>query len=105
MLLKTLDELDSVQLKKFQWHLCQGGGSFEGIPRGRMEKQDRQDTVDLMVTKWPEEAVAITLEILRAMGQNNLAGRLEVQSRGESIKYKEKPGMWNGVTVQSGRHI
>ncbi|XP_046899842.1 caspase b-like isoform X2 [Hypomesus transpacificus] len=81
MLLKTLDELDSVQLKKFQWHLCQGGGSFEGIPRGRMEKQDRQDTVDLMVTKWPEEAVAITLEILRAMGQNNLAGRLEVQSR------------------------
>ncbi|XP_062304771.1 caspase b-like isoform X2 [Osmerus eperlanus] len=80
-LLKILEGLELKELKEFQWHLCQGADSFEAIPRGRMERLDRQDTVDLMVRKWPENAKAVTLEILRKMDQNGLAERLVVQSR------------------------
>ena len=96
MLLGILEDLNSEQLKKFQWNLCQGGDSFEAIPKSKMEKQNREKTVDLMVGKWPEEkkAVSITLEILRKMDENNLAKRLEVKSSGEAIKYKEKPEIW-----------
>ncbi|XP_048010617.1 NACHT, LRR and PYD domains-containing protein 3-like isoform X2 [Megalobrama amblycephala] len=75
LLKKSLDELEEVELKTFRWHLR---NDHEGISKSDMENTDRLKTVDKMVECFgPEEAVKITVEILRKMNQNNLAEHLE----------------------------
>ncbi|XP_051993680.1 NACHT, LRR and PYD domains-containing protein 12-like [Xyrauchen texanus] len=80
-LLETLDELEENKLKRFKWHLKQVGS----ISAGELENTDAIDTVDLMVERYePEEAVKITLNILKKMKQNQLA---------EELKNKNKDGL------------
>ncbi|ROL51219.1 NACHT, LRR and PYD domains-containing protein 6 [Anabarilius grahami] len=75
LLKKSLDELEEAELKKFRWHLRNDN---ENISKSDMENADRLKTVDKMVECFgPEEAVKITVEILRKMNQNNLAEQLE----------------------------
>ncbi|XP_067222307.1 NACHT, LRR and PYD domains-containing protein 3-like [Chanodichthys erythropterus] len=72
---KSLNELVQAELKKFQWHLV---NDHECISKCEMVNADRLDTVDKMVARFgPEEAVKITVKILRKMNQNNLAEQLE----------------------------
>ncbi|XP_048039862.1 NACHT, LRR and PYD domains-containing protein 3-like isoform X3 [Megalobrama amblycephala] len=72
---KSLNDLVQAELKKFQWHLV---NDHECISKSEMENADRLDTVDKMVARFePEEAVKITVKILRKMNQNNLAEQLE----------------------------
>ncbi|XP_048035537.1 protein NLRC3-like [Megalobrama amblycephala] len=74
LLEESLNELEKAKLKKFQWHLKKHGC----ISNSDMENADILDTVDKMVACFaPEEAVKITMEILRKMNQNNLAKQLE----------------------------
>ncbi|XP_048011631.1 LOW QUALITY PROTEIN: NACHT, LRR and PYD domains-containing protein 3-like [Megalobrama amblycephala] len=74
LLEKSLNELVEAELKKFQWHLKK----HEHISNSDMENADRLKTVDKMVACFgPEEAVKITVEILRKMNQNNLAEQVE----------------------------
>uniref|UniRef100_A0A4W5QKX4 Pyrin domain-containing protein n=1 Tax=Hucho hucho TaxID=62062 RepID=A0A4W5QKX4_9TELE len=75
LLLATLNELGKAELKTFIWYLRQGVEGFpQRIPVSQLEYADREETIDLMVgTYQPEEAVKITLEILRKMNQNQLA--------------------------------
>jgi len=74
-LLNSLKGLTEDHLKEFQWHL---ENDHESITTSDMENADRLKTVDKMVACFgPEEAVKITLEILRKMNQNNLAEQLE----------------------------
>ncbi|XP_048011644.1 protein NLRC3-like [Megalobrama amblycephala] len=74
LLEKSLNELVEAELKKFQWHLK----NHEHISNSDMENADRLKTVDKMVACFGlEEAVKITVEILRKMNQKNLAEQLE----------------------------
>ncbi|XP_051559340.1 NACHT, LRR and PYD domains-containing protein 12-like [Myxocyprinus asiaticus] len=78
-LLETLDELEENKLKRFKFHLKQEGS----ISADDLENADAIDTVDQMVKCFkPEEAVKLTLNILKKMKHNQLSEQLE-------NKYKE----------------
>ncbi|KAA0711567.1 NACHT, LRR and PYD domains-containing protein 12 [Triplophysa tibetana] len=74
LLVDTLNDLIEAQRKQFLWHLrndCK-------IPVSELENADVLDTVDTIVRRYKqEEAVKITLDILRKMNQNQLAEELE----------------------------
>ncbi|XP_059361694.1 NACHT, LRR and PYD domains-containing protein 12-like [Carassius carassius] len=77
-LLKSLEELVKDDLKKFQWHLKK----HECISTSEMEDADRLKTVDKLVTCFgPEEAVKITVAILKKIGKNDLAEQLEKEHK------------------------
>ncbi|XP_034150416.1 uncharacterized protein LOC105031601 isoform X2 [Esox lucius] len=76
-LLETLMELNSEDLKTFKWVLTKGVDGFPGIPKGQMEDCDKPDTVDRMVETYCDDAVKVTLKILRSIKQNNLAETLQ----------------------------
>ncbi|XP_067296602.1 NACHT, LRR and PYD domains-containing protein 1 homolog isoform X3 [Pseudorasbora parva] len=78
LLVKSLKHLTTADLKEFQWHLKNN----EHIPASEMENTDVLQTVDKMVARFgPEEAVKITVDMLRKMNQNNLAEELENKHR------------------------
>ncbi|XP_077065434.1 NLR family CARD domain-containing protein 3-like isoform X2 [Siphateles boraxobius] len=81
LLLNSLMDLVEDEHKTFKWYLEK---DHESIKKCEMESADRLQTVDKMVARFgPEEAVKITVKILRKMNQNNLADELE---------NKHKPG-------------
>ncbi|XP_051560908.1 NACHT, LRR and PYD domains-containing protein 3-like isoform X2 [Myxocyprinus asiaticus] len=93
LLLETLDDLDSEKLKKFQWYLKKDGQ----ISTSELENADVCNTVDKMEACYcPEEAVKITVNILKKMNQNHLAEQLvnkhkEQQKSSDSTeKHKKK---------------
>ncbi|CAI5670182.1 unnamed protein product [Oreochromis niloticus] len=55
-LLGVLDDLRRKELKRFHWHL-QNGGDFTPIIKSRLEKASRTTTVDLMVETYPTDHV------------------------------------------------
>ncbi|XP_048013171.1 NACHT, LRR and PYD domains-containing protein 12-like [Megalobrama amblycephala] len=74
LLVNSLMELAGADLKTFQWNLK----NDERISNSEMENADILDTVDKMVARYgPEEALKITVYILRKMNQNLLAEQLE----------------------------
>ncbi|XP_052424247.1 NACHT, LRR and PYD domains-containing protein 3-like isoform X3 [Carassius gibelio] len=78
LLLKSLEELVKDDLKKFQWHLKK----HKCISTSEMEDTDRLKTVDKLVACFgPEEAVKITVGILKNMGMNDLAEQLEKEHK------------------------
>ncbi|ROL45450.1 NACHT, LRR and PYD domains-containing protein 12 [Anabarilius grahami] len=75
LLKNSLENLVKDDLKEFQWHLKK---DHKYISNSDMENAGILDTVDKLVDCFgPEEAVKITVEILRKMNQNNLAEQLE----------------------------
>ncbi|XP_026100861.1 tripartite motif-containing protein 16-like [Carassius auratus] len=73
-LLAAVDDLGTDQLKRFKWRL-KNHYSFSATD---LEKADAPDTVDLMTKRFgPEEAVKISVDILRKMNQNHVAEELE----------------------------
>ncbi|XP_077065424.1 NACHT, LRR and PYD domains-containing protein 3-like [Siphateles boraxobius] len=75
LLLNSLMDLVEDEHKTFKWHLEK---DHESIKKCEMESAGRLQTVDKMVASFgPEEAVKITVKILRKMNQNNLAEQLE----------------------------
>ncbi|XP_035381732.1 protein FAM111A-like isoform X2 [Electrophorus electricus] len=79
-LLNTLNELETKDLKLFQWHLNNGVEGFPAIPKSQLEKSDRPDTVDKVVQKYGQDkAVEITLIILKKMNHNQLAETLRTK--------------------------
>ncbi|KAL1276281.1 hypothetical protein QQF64_035904 [Cirrhinus molitorella] len=76
LLLDSLKELSEAELKEFHWRLMKAYRKC--ISKSEMEKADIFDTVDKIVVCFGlEEAVKITVDILRKMNQNNLAEQLE----------------------------
>jgi len=88
LLLKSLKNLETEEHKEFQWFLK----SQKQLPASELENADRIKTVDKMVAHFgQEEAVKITVEILRKISQNNLAVQLENDhKKGNKLKYKFK---------------
>uniref|UniRef100_A0A8C2JMM7 Uncharacterized protein n=1 Tax=Cyprinus carpio TaxID=7962 RepID=A0A8C2JMM7_CYPCA len=73
LLKNSLRDLVKDDLKQFQWHLK----NDKCISNSEMENADVLDTVDRMVAHFgSEEAVKITVNILRKMDQNLLAEQL-----------------------------
>ncbi len=69
----TLQELKEQEFKDFKWFLNLGG-----IPEARLEKAERQDTVDLMVQKYQGPgALKETLKVLEKISRNDLVQSLE----------------------------
>ncbi|KAG1934185.1 NACHT, LRR and PYD domains-containing protein 12-like [Pimephales promelas] len=88
----TLDDLKKDDLNRFRSYLKHDGS----IGAGKLQDADVTDIVDIMMERFEEEeeAVRITLNILRKMNQNQLAEELldkytEVQ---KSFKEAEKDG-------------
>ncbi|KAL0195181.1 hypothetical protein M9458_008753, partial [Cirrhinus mrigala] len=76
LLVDSLKALIEAELKEFHWRLT--NAHHDHISKSEMEKADIFDTVDKMVVCFgPEEAVKITVDILKKMNQNNLAEQLE----------------------------
>ncbi|KAL0149283.1 hypothetical protein M9458_055321, partial [Cirrhinus mrigala] len=74
LLYDTLDDLEEEKLKRFKSYLRDDGP----IPVSLLEKADATDTVDQILDLFgPENAVKITLDILKKMNQNHLAEQLE----------------------------
>ncbi|XP_056100737.1 NACHT, LRR and PYD domains-containing protein 3-like [Rhinichthys klamathensis goyatoka] len=74
LLLHTLDDLKKDDLKRFRSLLKDDGP----IGAGKLEDADVTDIVRIMMERFgPEEAVRITLNILRKMNQNRLAEELQ----------------------------
>ncbi|XP_071358334.1 E3 ubiquitin-protein ligase TRIM21-like [Trachinotus anak] len=82
---KTLESLTDEQLKQFQWFLKQDdiAEGYSAIPEARLERADRQDTVDLMVQKYGcSDALWITKKILEKISRNDLVQRLSSTTSG-----------------------
>ncbi|XP_039519469.1 neoverrucotoxin subunit alpha-like [Pimephales promelas] len=104
LLLKSLMDLLQDDLKQFQWHLTI---NHECISKSQMENADRFKTVDKMVACFgPEEAVKVTVDILRKIKQNDLAEQLENNyKKVSSCDIKQGPERNNSDAHTTGNHL
>ncbi len=87
LLLSSLEELLKADLELFQWNLVK---DHEFISKSEMENANRLKTVDKMVVCFgQEEAVKITVGILRKMNQNDLAEQLENKHKQGNVEFTE----------------
>uniref|UniRef100_A0A673M816 Pyrin domain-containing protein n=1 Tax=Sinocyclocheilus rhinocerous TaxID=307959 RepID=A0A673M816_9TELE len=85
LLLNSLQELEEAELKMFQWYLK---NDHECMSKCEMENADRLKTVDkLVVCFGPEEAVKITVKILRELKHNQLAKQLEDEHEQGTVQF------------------
>ncbi|XP_045082684.1 uncharacterized protein LOC121532576 [Coregonus clupeaformis] len=93
LLLTTLEEMNSQELKTFQSFMTSGLlPDCPPIPESQLENAYRQVTVDQMVkTYGPERVVEITLRILRGMKRVDLAEKLETDHRGGTASTSHLP--------------
>lgn len=76
---ETLDNLTKNGLKSFQFYLKGYRGlRNESIPWGELEDKDAMDTTTLMIGHYGnEEALQVTMDILKQINQRELANQLE----------------------------
>ncbi|XP_053178658.1 sterile alpha motif domain-containing protein 9-like [Scomber japonicus] len=76
---KTLDDLLKEDLKRFHFSLLQYTNSTcKPIPRGKLEGKDTMDTAKLLTEHYgSNEALKVTPEVLKEIGQCDLACNLE----------------------------
>ncbi|XP_042174820.1 uncharacterized protein LOC112238112 isoform X7 [Oncorhynchus tshawytscha] len=111
LLLATLEELSTDELKIFQQELTLSKQlppyltGFPPIPKTQLENNDRQVIVDQMLKRYgPEGVVEITLRILRRMNREDLAEKFErYHGRGKKRRTSEEPS-WPGL-VSRGEKI
>ncbi|XP_078140899.1 protein NLRC3-like [Centroberyx gerrardi] len=118
LLLKTLEDLGDKEFKKFKWFLRQDDilDGFPAIPKSRLEKADRLDTVDQMVQTYSEYSLEVTIEVLMKINKNDLVQSLsntssapketlaECQCRLKSNMKKKFRRLFEGIT-KSGKSI
>ncbi|XP_031732078.1 NACHT, LRR and PYD domains-containing protein 12-like isoform X1 [Anarrhichthys ocellatus] len=77
-LLATLKDLADEEFKEFKWYLQQAEvlGGFSPIPRSQLEKADRMDTVDEIIETYEQNAVEVTIKVLKLINKNDLVQRL-----------------------------
>lgn len=80
LLLETLEDLTKQDFKSFKWHLIVVEDGFSPIKSSLLEDKDRQDTVNVIVQKYNQQAVEVTEKILGKIGRNDLAQRLSRRS-------------------------
>lgn len=84
LLMDSLKDLVE-ELEEFQWHLER---DHKCISKSEMKNANRLKTVDKMVACFgPQEAVKITVDILRKMNQNQLAEELENEHKKGNVYF------------------
>uniref|UniRef100_A0A673Z5D9 Uncharacterized LOC115208500 n=1 Tax=Salmo trutta TaxID=8032 RepID=A0A673Z5D9_SALTR len=86
-LLPTLEELSTEELRRFQFYLT--GGQLPGlspVPESQLERADWRKTPQKYS---PENAVKITVGILRRMNRNDLIEKLERDHRGNTVPVRD----------------
>ncbi|XP_071370484.1 NACHT, LRR and PYD domains-containing protein 12-like isoform X2 [Centroberyx affinis] len=88
-LLETLDDLGEEEFKSFKWFLQQPNSpeGFPAIKKSRLEKADRQDTVDQMVQTYCGNTLEVTKKVLMKINRNDLVQSLS----NSSSETKETP--------------
>uniref|UniRef100_A0A8D0L200 Uncharacterized protein n=1 Tax=Sphenodon punctatus TaxID=8508 RepID=A0A8D0L200_SPHPU len=91
LLLEALDDLDQEEFDRFKFNLRHAkatGG--ENIPRGRLEKVDRLQLVELLVEFYEDKAAMLMVTIFEEISLKNNASKLR-KALGEKIQgYKKK---------------
>ncbi|XP_042559551.1 uncharacterized protein si:ch211-114l13.9 [Clupea harengus] len=100
-----LDELTGAEFKRFKSTLLDQGR----IPKGKLEKADTDDTVDLMVEAHSTGVGDVVLTILKKMNHNQLAKDLEKrlgELGGQECSPGQTPGAGGGggVNVNATAH-
>ncbi|KAM9463487.1 uncharacterized protein ACWYII_009156 [Salvelinus alpinus] len=83
VLVNTLDELTSDEMKRFQWLLIKHQRrGYKPISKSELDRDTRREnTVELMVNKYRENgALGVTIHILKDMHQNKLADELKTNA-------------------------
>ncbi|XP_034534241.1 uncharacterized protein LOC117808659 [Notolabrus celidotus] len=75
LLLSTLQDLGEEEFKKFKWLL-----EIRGIPKNKLERADRTDTVDKIVQKHSQQSTEVVMEILEKIDRNDLVEKLSSSS-------------------------
>lgn len=80
LIMDTLDQIVSADLKRFIWHLWNGvGHDIDPIPRALLENVDRQDLVDIMVQRYTTNAGTVAVQVLCNINQHDLAKKLDLK--------------------------
>ncbi|XP_071388901.1 NACHT, LRR and PYD domains-containing protein 3-like [Centroberyx affinis] len=81
-LLETLEDLGDEELKIFQWFLQQDDilEGFPAIRKSKVEKANRQDTVDQMVQTYNQHSLEVTKKVLMKINRNDLVQSLSNSS-------------------------
>uniref|UniRef100_A0A8C5QSH8 Pyrin domain-containing protein n=1 Tax=Leptobrachium leishanense TaxID=445787 RepID=A0A8C5QSH8_9ANUR len=80
VLVENLDELDEKTFKRFKNKLndIKLKEGFRNPPRSRLETADVDDVASLILDMYMESyGVTVTIEVLKAIGQNQRASRIE----------------------------
>lgn len=74
LLLRALKDLGDNELKEFKWYLQKSDvlERFPIIPKSRLDKADRPDTVDQMLQTYCENVLEVTKKVLRKLDRNDL---------------------------------
>ncbi|XP_050927569.1 NACHT, LRR and PYD domains-containing protein 12-like isoform X2 [Lates calcarifer] len=74
LLLRALKDLGDNELKEFKWYLQKSEvlERFPVIPKSRLDKADRTDTVDQMLQTYCENTLEVTKKVLRKLDRNDL---------------------------------
>uniref|UniRef100_A0A672YIH3 Pyrin domain-containing protein n=1 Tax=Sphaeramia orbicularis TaxID=375764 RepID=A0A672YIH3_9TELE len=86
-LFSTLEDLVDGDFKKFKWFL---NSEKPPIPKGRLDKADRMDTVDLMVQTYCTDTQRVTVMVLGKMNKTDLVKKFSKNSpvsEGQSYIY------------------
>ncbi|XP_078127946.1 tripartite motif-containing protein 46-like [Sander vitreus] len=84
-LFNTLEDLKEEEFKKFKWHLQQQDilEGYQSIKVSKLEKAERQDTVDVMVKTYQlHGALKVTKKVLEKINRNDLVQSLPDTSSG-----------------------
>ncbi|XP_071374665.1 uncharacterized protein [Centroberyx affinis] len=84
LLIETLEDLGDEELKNFQWFLQQDDilEGFPAIKKSKVEKANRQDTVDQMVQTYHHHSLEVTKKVLMKINRNDLEQSLSNSSSG-----------------------
>uniref|UniRef100_A0A3B5PWX6 Pyrin domain-containing protein n=1 Tax=Xiphophorus maculatus TaxID=8083 RepID=A0A3B5PWX6_XIPMA len=79
LVLRALKDLGDTELKEFKWYLQKSEvlGGLPIIPKSRIDKADRTDTVDQMLHTYCESIVEVTKKVLRKVQSCSETGVLQ----------------------------
>uniref|UniRef100_A0A8B9JME0 Si:ch211-114l13.9 n=1 Tax=Astyanax mexicanus TaxID=7994 RepID=A0A8B9JME0_ASTMX len=78
VLIDILDELTGKDFKRFKWYMTDGKlNDIKSIARSKLENTSVEETVDLMIDQYKQDAGEVAEKILKNMEQNNLAEQLK----------------------------